>query len=476
MPMIQFHAAAAGRYFSWRFAFLAFIPHALALGLCAILGLPTIASASVLASDSFETYSTGAIAGKNGGTGWSGAWTAPGSTAIRADVVDTTSNPLISAIPGIATINGATRALELALTNGSVNQLCGVRPLAAPLAQTFYVGYLVRYVGSGTWAGANNTFTLHLGTDSSSTTTLNFGLRGGAANEFIMRHGTGAPVAGSDTGGELANNTTYYLVCKMNWSGSAFTSANMWLNPGLNDNVDTPNGDALLSGFSSAQITHVFFRQAVLDADDVLRADELKIGTQWSDMVQPAYPPPSITLHPRSRTNCAGTAAVFTAAATGTPTPTVQWQVSTNAGGAWANVGGAVSTTYSPASVMGNNGNLYRAVFTNAGGSTNSSAAMLTVNSAPTAVNFSVNAAPNQPRVIDIAGLLAACTAPDGDAFYLSAVAPLSTNGAPVAITATNTIVYRPPTGFTGADRFNYTITDKLGCSATAAVQMTVGP
>jgi len=292
----------------------------------------------------------------------------------------------------------------------------------------------------------------------------------------MMRYATGSPVVGATTGGQLVSGTDYFLVAKMNWNGSAFTAANLWLNPTATDNTATPNGDASLSGFSQSTVTHVFFRQAALEADDVLRADEIKIGTAWSDLVAPAFPPPSITLHPQSRTNCAGTAAVFTAAATGTPTPTVQWQVSTNAGGAWANVGGAVSTTYSPASVMGNNGNLYRAVFTNAGGSTNSSAAMLTVNSAPTAVNFSVNAAPNQPRVIDIAGLLAACTAPDGDAFYLSAVAPLSTNGAPVAITATNTIVYRPPTGFTGADRFNYTITDKLGCSATAAVQMTVGP
>jgi hypothetical protein len=230
-----------------------------------------------------------------------------------------------------------------------------------------------------------------------------------------------------------------------------------------------------LSGFSQSAVTHVFFRHAALETDDVMRADEIKIGTTWND-VMAGTPPPVITLHPQSRTNCVGTVATFTAAATGNPAPTVQWQVSTNAGGAWANIVGAISTNYSPASVMGNNGNLYRAVFTNTGGSTNSSAAMLTVNSGPVAVNFSTNAEPNQLRVIPIAGLLATCTALGGNAFYLSGVAPLSTNGAPVTLTATNTIVYQPQAGFTGADRFDYTITDLFGCSATAAVKMTVGP
>ena len=108
----------------------------------------------------------------------------------------------------------------------------------------------------------------------------------------MIRYGTGAPVAGASTGGQLTNNTTYYLVARVNYSGGAFTSANMWLNPSLTDDVDTPNGDASLTGFSFANpITHIFFRQAVLDADDILRADEIKIGTAWSDVVPSAGPP-----------------------------------------------------------------------------------------------------------------------------------------------------------------------------------------
>jgi hypothetical protein len=102
--------------------------------------------------------------------------------------------------------------------------------------------------------------------------------------------------------------------------------------------------------------------------------------------------------------------------------------------------------------------------------------AYVTLNRGPTAAGISTSTPQNRPLVIGIAPLLAACTAPDGDAFYLSSVSPTSTNGAPVAITATNTISYQPAPGYTGADRFSYTITDILGCSASAEVEITVSP
>ena len=265
----------------------------LRLAAVALLAAPSLAFAGLLAGDDFETYTLGPLSGQAGGTGWTGGWTAPGNV-VRADVVDTTANPLSFTPLGGAPIYGGTRALEVQLSGSPASQLCGVRTLAAPLAQTFYVSYLVRYEGSagGNWGGYNNTFTLHLGTNTTQTGTLNFGLRGdggGVANEFVVRFGTAAPVAGASTGGQLVNDTTYLLVCRMNWDGTAFTSANLWLNPSASDDVDTPNGDAsltLTTPFANP-ITHLFFREAVLDANDILRADEIKIGTAWTDVVPP---------------------------------------------------------------------------------------------------------------------------------------------------------------------------------------------
>lgn len=93
---------------------------------------------------------------------------------------------------------------------------------------------------------------------------------------------------------------------------------------------------------------------------------------------------PSITTQPVAAETCVGTPATFTAAATGTPTPTVQWQKSTASGGStYANISGATSLTLSYTPVATDNGFNFRAVFTNATSSVNSTGVALTVDSSP---------------------------------------------------------------------------------------------
>ena len=89
---------------------------------------------------------------------------------------------------------------------------------------------------------------------------------------------------------------------------------------------------------------------------------------------------PAITTQPLGQSITYGNNATFTAAASGTPAPTVQWQVSANGGGTYSNIPGATSTTLSltkPTVAM--SGRLYRAVFTNSCASATSSAAALSV-------------------------------------------------------------------------------------------------
>lgn len=92
---------------------------------------------------------------------------------------------------------------------------------------------------------------------------------------------------------------------------------------------------------------------------------------------------PSVTTNPTDQTVCAGSNASFMAAAGGLPAPTVQWQVSANGGGSFSDIPGATSTTLTFSTVAADNGNQYRAVFTNGSGSTTTTAATLTVNTAP---------------------------------------------------------------------------------------------
>ncbi len=93
---------------------------------------------------------------------------------------------------------------------------------------------------------------------------------------------------------------------------------------------------------------------------------------------------PAVTTQPASVTVDVGGTASFTAAASGRPNPTVQWQVSTDGGTTFNSISGATSTTYTFTATASQNGNEYEAVFANSAGTLTSTAATLTVNSVTT--------------------------------------------------------------------------------------------
>jgi hypothetical protein len=92
---------------------------------------------------------------------------------------------------------------------------------------------------------------------------------------------------------------------------------------------------------------------------------------------------PTITTHPAAQTVNDGQQATFSAAATGKPAPTFQWEFSTN-GAEWRNVSGgsgATTNTYTTAALAyTQSGNQYRMVAKNSVGEVASNAATLTVN------------------------------------------------------------------------------------------------
>ena len=92
---------------------------------------------------------------------------------------------------------------------------------------------------------------------------------------------------------------------------------------------------------------------------------------------------PSVTAQPASTTVNAGQTASFTAAATGSPAPTVQWYSSTDNGATWNPINGATSATYSFTASPGDDGSIFQAVFTNSQGNQVTQDAWLTVNYAP---------------------------------------------------------------------------------------------
>ncbi len=88
---------------------------------------------------------------------------------------------------------------------------------------------------------------------------------------------------------------------------------------------------------------------------------------------------PQVITNPTNQTAVAGTAVTFTAASTGSPSPSVQWQISTDGGVTFTNLAGATSSTLNFTTTLAQNGNEFRAVFTNSQGTATTTAATLTV-------------------------------------------------------------------------------------------------
>lgn len=95
---------------------------------------------------------------------------------------------------------------------------------------------------------------------------------------------------------------------------------------------------------------------------------------------------PAITSQPLAVTVTLPAVATFSVSASGNPSPTMQWQLSTDGGATFANITGATSASYTtPATVLDDNGKRYRAVLSNSAGAVNSAAVVLTV-TAPVSV------------------------------------------------------------------------------------------
>ena len=125
--------------------------------------------------------------------------------------------------------------------------------------------------------------------------------------------------------------------------------------------------------------------------------DAISIGTDGAGGATTTYDfapntAPLVTTQPVNQTYTSGGSVTFTAAASGSPTPTVQWQYSVNGGSTWTNLSGATSTTLTATGLNGlENGWEVRAVFTNSASSATSNAATMNLVAAPLVTTQPVN-------------------------------------------------------------------------------------
>ena len=141
-------------------------------------------------------------------------------------------------------------------------------------------------------------------------------------------------------------------------------------------NISSATSSAYTTPLTTTSDSGTQFRVVVAGAGNSIASADARLT------VTAAVVAPSFVTQPQGQSVVAPASASFTAAANGYPSPTLQWQMSTDSGSTWSNIGGATSATFTtPATVAGDNGKQFRVVASNSAGTILSSAALLTVTS-----------------------------------------------------------------------------------------------
>ncbi len=208
-------------------------------------------------------------------------------------------------------------------------------------------------------------------------------------NQAVLRYDSF--VAGPDaTGATINPNELQKANGKVGFAislatGSKFTAGSRQLII-LNFTVLTPSAAETI-GFGDSPILH--------EISDVTANTLTSVYLPASIVVTLPPAAPAITTQPTpTQTVTSGQNATFTAAANGNPVPTVKWQKSTDAGVTWTDlsnggrISGATTTTLLITGALTIDAASYRMVATNAVGTVNSAAAVLTVNKIAQTITF----------------------------------------------------------------------------------------
>lgn len=328
----------------------------------AVLGGVSPTSGSISNGVATTTFTAGATAGSNG----SAQATVDGVTATTSPTITVDVGPSVTTQPTNQTVNAGQSTSFNAAASGS----------PAPTVQ-----WQVSTDGGSTWnniGGATST------TYSFTTSSADNGKKYRAVfTNSVSSANSNAATLTVDFAPSITTNPTNQTV-NAGQSASFTAAASGNPAPTVQWQVST-DGGTTWNNVGGATSTTYSFTTASTDNGKKYRA--VFTNSVSSANSNPATltvnTGPSITTNPTNQTVNAGSSVSFTAAASGNPAPTVQWQVSTDAGTTWNNVVGATSTTYSFTTASADNGKEYRAVFTNSVSSTNSNAATLTVDFAP---------------------------------------------------------------------------------------------
>jgi hypothetical protein len=170
------------------------------------------------------------------------------------------------------------------------------------------------------------------------------------------------------------NNSATFVVSATGNPGLSY----QWYSRANSSGTSAPISGAIHSSYTIPSVTTAqdgtLVKVVVSNAATQVTSNEVSLSVTAGAPAAPAF-----TTSPASQ-SAVGGAASFSVVATGTPTPTLKWQQSTNGGVSFTDIPGATSSTYAPTGLTTTNDQTqYRAVATNTMGVANSSAATLSV-------------------------------------------------------------------------------------------------
>jgi len=220
--------------------------------LALMLGAGT-ATADIIAYEGFDyTDDDATIGGRDGGTGWNGAWTDGGGGSNQNLIVDGASSLTFG---GLQTSGRATTAESSSSSSD--------RNLASAITGgTFWMSVLISN------PDVNNNFSV-VRLDGSGTS-INFGIGGGSFPNWSLNNGA------QDTGIAASNNTAALLVLEATLAAGNDTF-NLYINPTIGGSAPTI-ADATETGVDLGNFTDL----RIVSAFSTF--DELRIGETFADV------------------------------------------------------------------------------------------------------------------------------------------------------------------------------------------------
>jgi hypothetical protein len=238
------------------------------------------ASAAFVATEGFESYGAGSsLSGSNGGSGWTGSWTAVSGVTTETKHLQVGAN------------DGQLQAARIAgiVSDSAMRRAFTATPAtAAPV----YLSVLLRLEGFESANADFVQFQVSNGAVGDNAATLSFGVGSTAAN-FFARVGTSASGT-TNAMTSAANNTDYLLVAKFSADGAAsYNRVDLYLNPTSDvESAQLPIATRIGPATGLSQLSVFNVRTARLTAgDDTAFLDNIRIGTSFADVVTPTPEP-----------------------------------------------------------------------------------------------------------------------------------------------------------------------------------------